>query len=88
MACSVLGGYVAGLIARHGHLLNGALSSWLCLALGIYTLAAGKNSHSVGIEILMLALSPVLAFCGGYIGQRRTGRTTHETAIAQSSSGG
>jgi len=36
MACSVLGGYVAGLIARHDHMLNGALSSWLCLALGIH----------------------------------------------------
>jgi CHASE2 domain-containing sensor protein len=70
MACSVLGGYVAGVIARHNHMLNGAISSWLCLALGIYTLRAGKDSHSVTTEILMLALSPVLAVCGGYIANR------------------
>ena len=82
MACSVLGGYVAGLIARHDHMLNGALSSWLCLALGIYTLSAGKNSHSVATEILMLALSPVLALCGGYIANRRRARDFPAEAIA------
>ena len=82
MACSVLGGYVAGLIARHDHMLNGALSSWLCLALGIYTLAGGKNSHSVGMEILMLASSPVLALCGGYIANRRRAPALRAEAIA------
>lgn len=82
MACSVLGGYVAGLIARHDHMLNGALSSWLCLALGIYTLAAGKNSHSVAMEILILASSPMLALCGGYIANRRSARALRAEAIA------
>lgn len=82
MACSVLGGYVAGLIARHDHMLNGTLSSWLCLALGIYTLGAGKDSHSVTTEILMLALSPVLALCGGYIANRRSARAFPAEAIA------
>ena len=82
MACSVLGGYVAGLIARHDHVLNGALSAWLCLALGFYTLAAGKNSHSLATEILMLALSPLLALCGGYIANRRSARDFPAEAIA------
>jgi hypothetical protein len=103
MAGSILGGYVAGLIARHDHTLNAgapdkpgfgllgwnaALSSWLCIALGIYTVAAGKSSHSVGVDILMFALSPILAFGGGYIVQRRTARTTHPTALARGSAGG
>lgn len=88
MAGSVLGGYVAGLIARHDHTLNGALSAWLCIAMGIYTVAAGKSTYSVGVDILMFALSPVLGYCGGYIGQRRSSRASQGTAIAQSASGG
>jgi len=34
LACSVLGGYVAGWLAKHDELLNGTLSSFLCVALG------------------------------------------------------
>lgn len=82
MAGSALGGYVAGLIARHDHMLNGALSSWLCLAIGVYTLSAGKNSHSLTMEILMLASSPVLALCGGYIASRRSARAFPAEAMA------
>jgi|SRR5215469_4277121 len=85
MATSVLAGYLAGLIARHDHKLNGALTCWLGLALSIYTLAAGKNSHSVAMNILLMALSPVLGFCGGYIAQKRSRRAVSETAMAQSS---
>lgn len=41
--CSVLGGYVAARIAKSDALLNAALSSWLCVAFGVYSLF-GKSS--------------------------------------------
>ena len=36
LACSTLGGFVAAWLAKHDELLNGALSSFLCVALGVY----------------------------------------------------
>src|SRR5437762_11145181 len=44
--CSALGGYVAAWLAKHDELLNGLLSSFLCDAIGLYSIAAGKNSIS------------------------------------------
>src|SRR5882724_12777417 len=46
LACSVLGGYVAAWLAKHGEMLNGTLSSFLCVAIGIYSITSGKNSHA------------------------------------------
>src|SRR4051812_46426132 len=37
--CSVLGGYVAGRMANHDQPLHGALSSYLCVTMGIYAIA-------------------------------------------------
>jgi hypothetical protein len=65
--CSVLGGYVAAWIAKHDELLNGAVSSFLCIAIGIYSLARGKMSGSLTVEILLLIASPLCAFLGGYL---------------------
>ena len=65
--CSVLGGYVAAWIAKHDELLNGALSSFLCIAIGVYSLARGKMSGSLPAEILLLIASPLCAFLGGYL---------------------
>jgi uncharacterized membrane protein YfcA len=48
LACSVLGGYVAAWLAKHDELLNGGLSSFLCVALGIYTMTSGKDSTLFG----------------------------------------
>jgi hypothetical protein len=39
--CSVLGGYVAARLSRESLLVNGALASWLCVGLGIYSLLSG-----------------------------------------------
>jgi hypothetical protein len=73
--CSVAGGYVSALIARRAELLNGALSSWLCLASGIWTLASGKEQMPMWLFLLLLPLSPLLAALGGYfrLVQIRTG---------------
>lgn len=71
LACSVLGGHVAAWLASHDELLNGALSSFLCLAIGIYSIASGKDSHTLWVQILMLISAPVCGFLGGYLRLRQ-----------------
>jgi hypothetical protein len=65
LACSVLGGYVAAWLAKRNELLNGMLSSFLCVALGIFTLASGKGPDSLWVQILLLVASPAMALLGG-----------------------
>jgi hypothetical protein len=73
LVCSALGGYVAAKLAKHDELLNGTLSAFLCTAIGIYSIAAGKDSHSLTVQMLMFIGSPAFAFIGGYLAllQRR-----------------
>jgi hypothetical protein len=71
LACSALGGYVAAWIAKHDELLNGGLSAFLCAGLGIYTMASGKDSNPLWIQILMLVSSPTLALLGGDLMRRQ-----------------
>jgi hypothetical protein len=71
LACSMLGGYVSAWLAKHDELLNGGLSSFLCVALGIYTMASGKDSNALWVQILMLLASPVLAVIGGDLMRRQ-----------------
>jgi hypothetical protein len=70
-ACSVLGGYVAAWLAKHDEVLNGSLSSFLCVAIGIYSIAAGKDSHAHWVQILILLSAPVCGFFGGYLRVRQ-----------------
>ena len=71
LACSVLGGYVAAGLAKHDELLNGALSSFLCVAIGIYWMASGRDSHALWLQVLMLISAPVCGFIGGYLRLRQ-----------------
>jgi hypothetical protein len=78
ISCSVLGGYVAALLAKHDYLLNGAFSSFLCVTIGIYSIASGKNSpHAHWVQILTLISAPLCGFFGGYLRLRR-----HVPAVA------
>jgi hypothetical protein len=70
LACSVLGGYVAAWLAKHDELLNGSLSSVLCVALGIYTISTGKDSNPHWLQVLLLIASPLLALLGGDLMRR------------------
>jgi CHASE2 domain-containing sensor protein len=70
-ACSVLGGYVAARIARRNELLNGGLSSFLCIGFGIQALYAGKSLLPLWLNVLWLPITPALAVLGGYICLRR-----------------
>jgi hypothetical protein len=64
---SVLGGYVAAWIAKHDALLNGALSSFLCVGFGLFAIATGRTTEQLWLAILWLPLSPLLGATGGYL---------------------
>ena len=79
LLCSVLGGYVAAWLAKHDELLNGPLSSLLCLAVGFYSIALGKDSHAHWVQFLMLVAAPVCGFFGGYLKAQQ--RRVHTLAV-------
>lgn len=65
--CSILGGYVAAWIAKHDELLNGTLSSWLCILVGIGSVLTPKPPIPIYVEIVALVASPLSALLGGWI---------------------
>jgi hypothetical protein len=67
LRCSVLGGYVAARIAKHDELLNGLLSSFLCVAFGIYPFLSGKAFQPVLEQSFLLITAPAFALLGGYL---------------------
>ncbi len=70
--CSVPGGYVSARVGKHDEVLNGALASILCVALGVYAVANGTGR--LWLHVLYLPLSPALAALGGYLRSRQTAR--------------
>lgn len=70
-AGSVFGGYLAALIAKHDEVLHGALSAFLCIALGVYSLLKGTVGGGPWTHALFFALSPALGAFGGYLRVRR-----------------
>ena len=69
--CSVLGGYVSARIAKHDELLNGALSSILCVGGGIYAVISGGAADDLWMHLAFLPLSPALGALGGYLRSRQ-----------------
>lgn len=67
---SVLGGYVSGRLAKHDDILNGALSSILCMGFGVYAMFGGRGG--LGTQLAFIASSPVLGAVGGYLSMRHT----------------
>lgn len=68
--CSVLGGYVSGRVAKHDEILNGALSSILCIGFGVYAIIGGRSARHLVVQLALIALSPALAALGGYLSSR------------------
>jgi hypothetical protein len=64
--CSVAG-YVSARIAKHDEVLNGALSSILCVVGGLYSVLSG----SAALHLALLPLAPMLGALGGYLNSRR-----------------
>jgi len=69
--CSVLGGYVSARIAKHDDVLNGALSSVLCIGFGVYALLSGNAAGHFGLHLALLPVSAALGALGGYLSSRR-----------------
>jgi hypothetical protein len=74
--CSLLGGYVSARIAKHDDVLNGALSSVLCVAFGVYALLSGSAAGHVGLHLALLPASVALGALGGYLSSQR--RAEHQ----------
>ena len=72
--CSVLGGYVAARIAKQDELLNGGLSSILCVASGVYSLISGSATDSLWTHLVFLPLSVALGTLGGFLRARQVTR--------------
>ncbi|HLG85195.1 MAG TPA: hypothetical protein VKY22_29715 [Bradyrhizobium sp.] len=71
---SVLGGYIAARIARQDDVLNGALSSILCVGVTVYALVSGGAAGHEALYLVSLPLSPALTAFGGYLSARQRGR--------------
>ena len=67
---SVLGGYVAGRIAKHDEILNGTLAAFLCVGSGLYALFFSSTSMHPLHYIFGFISSPVFCAFGGYLRHR------------------
>jgi hypothetical protein len=81
---SLLGGYVSALIARRSEILNGALSSFLCLGFGIWALATGQEQMPTWLFLLLLPLSPIVSGLGGYFRLRQRTRLAEHGPLLRS----
>jgi len=71
LASMAVGGYVAARVAKHDELRNAGLSSFPWIAYKIYIIAAGKNSMSLWLQIILLLAAPALAIAGGELMRRQ-----------------
>jgi hypothetical protein len=62
-----LGGYVAARLARRGEVVNGALSAYLCVGLGIVSWVTGSASLPAWQHVVAFVVSPALGAVGGYL---------------------
>ena len=72
--CSVLGGYVSARIAKRDEVLNGSLSSILCVCSGVYGLISGTAADHLWLHLVYLPLSPALGALGGFLRSRQIAR--------------
>lgn len=73
--CCTFGGYVTAWIVNHNELANGVLSAYLAVGIAAASIAAGKRGGPLPAALLLLAISPVCGWLGGYFrrAQRRCG---------------
>ncbi len=69
--CTVLGGYVAGRIARHSFLKHALAAGGLSLALGILLFRSDDGPYAGIVAILGYGLHLPLALLGGWLAWRR-----------------
>ncbi len=71
LGSAAAGGYVAARLARHDETLNGALASWLCVGISLYTLFSGQASHTPKLQWLLIVAIPLCALLGGALCRRQ-----------------
>jgi hypothetical protein len=69
---SLIGGYIAAAIAKHDEILNGGLSTLLCLCIGIYVLTTGKDMNPAWMKASGMVLAPAMALLGGFLRSLQT----------------
>lgn len=74
--CSMLGGYVAAMIAKRHEHLNGTLASWLRVGFGLLGLPIASSREELWLGLFVLVASPVCAFVGGELSLRVHGTIT------------
>lgn len=74
LVCSVVGGYLAGVTARHDEVLNGLLSSIISVV--ITTLFHALDPHSFSIRLLKVLGIIVACGIGGYLCARKARRSS------------
>ena len=78
--CSILGGYIAALIARHDEVLNGALSAFLCVTFGLVSLGSSENTLPAWVHVAFVPFSIALGALGGAIRRSQRERKTLQPA--------
>lgn len=68
---SVLGGYVAARISKRDEVLNGTLSSILCVSSALYAFISGTAAGYRWSYLACLLLSPALGALGGLLRSRQ-----------------
>jgi len=63
--------YVSARIAKHDEVLNGGLSSILCVASGVYAVINVSPAAPLWLHLVYLPLSPALGALGGYLRSRQ-----------------
>lgn len=64
---TIMGGYIASSIARRNEILNGALASFLCVSVGIFSLVTGSSGDPLWLQVFWLPVSVGLAMLGGLL---------------------
>jgi hypothetical protein len=81
LLCSMLGGYVAAAIANRHERLNGTLSCYLCVGIGILSVAVGLSKDPLWQQALLLPASPACAFVGGDLRLRQVTSRNVQPAV-------
>jgi hypothetical protein len=77
---SVIGGYIAAWIAKREEVLHGALSSYFCVALGIYGLFAGHGTIPLWMHVFGFTAAPGLGALGGLLRARQVNHAQTRSA--------
>lgn len=68
VACSVIGSYAAGALAKRSQILNGVSSAMLATVTGIYSLARGRYARPLWRVLVELFIAtPLAGALGGYL---------------------